>query len=439
MPKIPDITDSKAKQNDALSDSSNKSVKCADNNHDLQLDLFNQPKPVLLETAQNSNLPAENKALKDYLKKNSIEELSPNMNEEQSWFYNAKSHVKSQVKSPISSSAKSSNYNSANHRKKNSNQFDNSGKKSTKFFNNLAFKISFSLCLLNLVLIGYFATKQYLDFAKETRSDVVLASKRIAAEFADFLNYTDLLLSSVNANFDRIKPDISEMSGNLAYFEKFRQRGFSKESLTREGILYWIDSNRYLVASSIGKIKKPVNLFGRDYLENCYKKPGKLQIGQPIVGALSGQPIIPFAVGLVSEKGAYIGTSVLSLQIENIIENLSKLDDKNLGQFAILDFDKEILVESKKGFFSENKKFARLIKELDLKNSESEIGSFIMAVKRKQEFFIKSQVPSRSFVVIFSVSGAKLHNKLLSKMYFFAAEALFSGFLMILLLIRYRK
>jgi hypothetical protein len=129
----------------------------------------------------------------------------------------------------------------------------------------------------------------------------------------------------------------------------------------------------------------------------------------------------------------------LSLQIENIIENLSKLDDKNLGQFAILDFDKEILVESKKGFFSENKKFARLIKELDLKNSESEIGSFIMAVKRKQEFFIKSQVPSRSFVVIFSVSGAKLHNKLLSKMYFFAAEALFSGFLMILLLIHYRK
>jgi hypothetical protein len=188
-------------------------------------------------------------------------------------------------------------------------------------------------------------------------------------------------------------------------------------------MLYWIDSNKYLIASSAGKVLKPIDLSSRDYLEKTEHEPWKLQVGKTVVGALSGQNILPVAVGVVGKNGHHVGTSVLSVKTESLIEKFKISSMKNLGNFAVLDYDKKIVLDSNNKYFSDNTNFLAKIKDVNLR-SQSDILSNFNLLKRNDYFIVKEEVFEYPFVVFYAVKNRLIYQELFVEILPYFIEAL---------------
>jgi len=188
-------------------------------------------------------------------------------------------------------------------------------------------------------------------------------------------------------------------------------------------MLYWIDSNKYLIASSAGKVLKPIDLSSRDYLEKTEHEPWKLQVGKTIVGALSGQNILPIAVGVVGKNGHHVGTSVISVRTESLIEKFQISAEKNLGNFAILDYDKKIILESNKNYFSENNDFLLKIKNTNFQNKSDVLTNFNL-IKRNEYFVVKHEVFEYPFIIFYAVKNKLIYQELFVEILPFFIESL---------------
>ncbi|NBR95852.1 MAG: hypothetical protein EBT55_06060 [Proteobacteria bacterium] len=160
---------------------------------------------------------------------------------------------------------------------------------------------------------------------------------------------------------------------------------------------YWVGNDNYLLASSSGKINKPIDLSSRKYLDYPNKNFGKIIFSSPIVGVISNENILPISLTLTSEKGYVVGTSVLSVQIKELLTKLSQFKTPNeefmiLSQNNILlssyeDFQK--IINQDKLSFSATKWqiifsfFSNKNKEFLLFEEKSEDFSIVIAVKRQ--------------------------------------------------------
>jgi hypothetical protein len=191
-----------------------------------------------------------------------------------------------------------------------------------------------------------------------------------------------------------------------------------------EGMLYWIDSNKYLISSSAGKVLKPIDLSSRDYLEKTEHEPWKLQVGKTVVGALSGQNILPIAVGVVGKNGYHVGTSVLSVKVESLIEKFKISSMKNLGNFAILNYDGKIVLDSNEKYFSENNAFLAQVKAMNFFKKSNIFSSFNL-LKRGDLFIVSEEVFEYPFVVVYAVKNKIIYQQLFMEMLPYFIEALF--------------
>lgn len=307
--------------------------------------------------------------------------------------------------------------------------------KNRKATTSLFFRILAASFMANLAFVGYFAMIAYQDFTKEKILEIEFGAERLAIEMNGFLDYSESLLNSVNDSIAKRKSYGAESSEVLFLHERIRNRNGSRSGLLGDGNLYWIDSNKYLIASSFGKVKKPINLSSRDYLDKSQHKLRKLIIGKPVSGALSNQKIIPFAVGAVGENNRYIGTSVLSISVENLIDNLKKIDKNRAGEFVILDYDKKILLESNKEFFSENKNFMNLLSKMNLSDEDGKVDSIFTALRYKKNFIVKKTLLEHKLIVIYAIHSQELHDELLKKMRFYLGEGLFLACSLLFLLV----
>ena len=162
-------------------------------------------------------------------------------------------------------------------------------------------------------------------------------------------------------------------------------------------VLYWVGNDNYLLASSSGKINKPIDLSSRKYLDYSNKNFGKIIFSSPIIGVVSNENILPISLTLTSEKGYVVGTSVLSVQIKELLTKLSQFKTPNeefmiLSQNNILlssyeDFQK--IINQDKLSFSATKWqiifsfFSNKNKEFLLFEEKSEDFSIVIAVKRQ--------------------------------------------------------
>ena len=162
-------------------------------------------------------------------------------------------------------------------------------------------------------------------------------------------------------------------------------------------MLYWVGNDNYLLASSSGKINKPIDLSSRKYLDYSNKNFGKIIFSSPIVGVISNENILPISLTLTSEKGYVVGTSVLSVQIKELLTKLSQFKTPNeefmiLSQNNILlssyeDFQK--IINQDKLSFSATKWqiifsfFSNKNKEFLLFEEKSEDFSIVIVVKRQ--------------------------------------------------------
>ena len=256
-----------------------------------------------------------------------------------------------------------------------------------------------------------FGIKRYFDFLDEKTAQYKSLAIQVSKDYEGFLNYSQLLLNSINNEILKSKSFGVESFEILSSIDRVRNQNHVANEVLFEGMLYWIDSNKYLIASSAGKVLKPIDLSSRDYLEKTEHEPWKLQVGKTVIGALSGQNILPVAVGVVGKNGHHVGTSVLSVKTESLIEKFKISSPINLGSFVILDYDKKIVLDSNKKYFSENNNFLAKIKNANLTNKSDILSSFSL-LKRNDFFIVKEEVFEYPFVVFYAVKNKLIYQEL---------------------------
>src|SRR5690606_20241991 len=109
----------------------------------------------------------------------------------------------------------------------------------------------------------------------------------------------------------------------------------SKDNLY--SIFSWIGPTQHaMVSSNRGILEKPVDLSDRDYVKQVLTDPWHMTIGRPIEGRVSNHWVIPVAIGLTDYTGKFIGTLMISLDINVLTERLSKLIKRDGISFAIV-------------------------------------------------------------------------------------------------------
>ncbi len=102
-------------------------------------------------------------------------------------------------------------------------------------------------------------------------------------------------------------------------------------------VFSWISAEQKLVVSSNrGILDKPVDLSDRDFVKRSLTEPWKMHIGRPIEGRVSGRWVIPVAMGLTDNTGKFMGTLLISLDINKLTEQISTLVKRDGISFAII-------------------------------------------------------------------------------------------------------
>lgn len=277
--------------------------------------------------------------------------------------------------------------------------------------NKSKFLIIFFVFYLNILFFSY---QKYHNFIQQKTNEYMAISNQIASHYQGFLNYSQLLLNSVNHDILKTKSFGSQAVEILSSIERVRNQNQNANEIYYDAMLYWIDSNKYLIASSAGKVLKPIDLSSRDYLEKTQHQPWKLQVGTAVVGALSGQHILPVAVGLVGEKGYHLGTSVLSVKIEALID-LFEIENNLKGKFAIFNAEKKLILESKKKTFSENKNILNLIKKYNPEHKNSVLSPFNI-FKKNGNFIVASKLIDYPYIVFYGIKNRVIYRDLITEL-----------------------
>ena len=286
-----------------------------------------------------------------------------------------------------------------------------SKKKSINFEFEQANRGKFLLIFLIFYLnIFYFSYQKYQGLIQQKTNEYMAIANQIASHYQGFLNYSQLLLNSVNHDILKTKSFGSQAVDILSSIDRVRNQNQNANEIYYDAMLYWIDSNKYLIASSAGKVLKPIDLSSRDYLEKTQHNPWKLQVGTSVVGALSGQNVLPVAVGLVGEKGYHLGTSVLSVKIEALID-LFEIENNLKGRFAIFNSDKKLILESKKKTFSENKTILNLIKKYNPEQKNSVLSEFNI-LNKNGNFVVASKLIDYPYIVFYGIKNRVIYREL---------------------------
>lgn len=168
-------------------------------------------------------------------------------------------------------------------------------------------------------------------------------SNNILKEFVAIDDYAKFTLAKINQ--DILQKKIYKPEEIFLLLSETAKLGQIKNNdLSLFSVLYWVGNDNHLLASSSGKINKPIDLSSRKYLENLHNNSNKILFSSSVIGAMSGESILPVSLTLTSDKGYIIGTSLLSVQVKELLSKLSESQAIN-KEFVVL-FKNNILISS---------------------------------------------------------------------------------------------
>lgn len=167
-------------------------------------------------------------------------------------------------------------------------------------------------------------TKHSRNINLELEKEAIRIEQTIAAEMGN----ASYMLMSLGRNIVLNKElDLVKLAQLLKSFD-------SKGHLY--AVFSWINTDQQVVVSSNkGVLEKPVAVSDRDYITKTQSESWKMQIGRPIEGRVSGRWIIPVAMGITDYTGKFIGTIMISLDINLLTDLLSKQITRSGLSFSI--------------------------------------------------------------------------------------------------------
>ena len=226
-------------------------------------------------------------------------------------------------------------------------------------FNKLT-KIVALLLILTSIVVTYFSYVRYKMIIQRIEEEVGISANQVENVFVDYANISEMLLIHLNNKMHE-NSDIFRINNKIfqvltTFNEDSKVINSLGNNFISGAMFYWIDNKKNLVASSSGLVSRVINLSSRDYLQKTQNNPMRVQIGSPVIGALSGQSIIPIALGVNDGQGVFAGSIVLSLRLDNFLQKFRNLKERNI-EFAILDEDNKIIMSSSDEFFRKNHEF----------------------------------------------------------------------------------
>ena len=235
-------------------------------------------------------------------------------------------------------------------------------------------KYLISSYIIVVFTIGYFASRSFDLYLERESMKMSSTAYEIETGFTNTLDYTESVLNFIDRK-------IANSGGNkekIITILKSYDSADTDYTLVRDvlsmGMFFWIDANKMLVMSSeYGMVRIPLDVSSRDYLANTQKTPWKIFTGNPAVGAASGQFVIPAGVGVFDAKNKYIGTLAVGFKVDELVERFSKLSRRNKTDFAILDKNNKVLMESIEGQFSKDRKLTRVLNSFSKERNDAVI------------------------------------------------------------------
>lgn len=254
------------------------------------------------------------------------------------------------------------------------------------------------LIVLTTIMISYFSYVRYKILLQRIDNEVIISANQVENVFVDYANIAEMLLMHINHQM--INNDVFRVNTKIAnvlttFNDDTKVINSLGNNLIAGGMFYWIDNKKNLIASSNGLVSKAINLSSRDYLIKTEKLPLRVQVGSPVIGALSGQSIIPMALGIHNLNGEFAGTIVLSLRLDNFLNRFRNLKERDI-EFAILDQSNGIIMSSSEEMF---RKKIEKIANSQINDDGIMIENFSLFNLSNQVIFVK-QVSNQPYKII---------------------------------------
>lgn len=191
----------------------------------------------------------------------------------------------------------------------------------------LSVAILFILALVS-VWISYLTYETYSEKiindlkAEATHIDSTLSTEIQTANYLTASLGRQIVLNSQNPE--------SDLTGIATLLKSFDSR-----TQVYHVFLWTNERQEVMISSAKGVLEKPVDVSDRDYIKKSIAEPWKMQIGRPIEGRVSNRWVIPIAMGLTDNTGKYIGTMSISMDINDLSEQINKLIRRPGISFAI--------------------------------------------------------------------------------------------------------
>ncbi len=229
--------------------------------------------------------------------------------------------------------------------------------------------------LLASALIGAYAYKAYKTFFAEKKFMMEIAAYKISLDFVNIFDHAETTLNGINKKILEAKSDAALATVLIQEGKNYDQNVVKYELST--GKFYWIDAQNRLIANSeVGLLDDVIDLSNRDYLRQANKDPRHVYLGDPIIGAASGQYVIPVGVGAQDQKGKHAGTMALSFKVAEMSARYKEIADLYGVNFALLGMNNDIIFESKENAFAHDKKLFDELSVQENNLSDEFISSF---------------------------------------------------------------
>lgn len=256
------------------------------------------------------------------------------------------------------------------------------------------FRNCFIACYVVAIgMVGYYAYKSCQVFFDEKKSVMEVVAYKVAADLVNIFDHAESSLNAINKKI--IASDKSRQAVANILLEA--GESYSKTLLKHElstGKFYWIDNANYLSANSdVGLVSNPIDLSNRDYLQNTTMDPRKIYVGTPIIGASSGQYVIPMGVGAEDVVGNYLGTMAVSFKLSDLADRYRKIADEFNINLALLNFDNSIIFESVDGVYVHDKKLFADLSVQEISAAEEFIAPF--SLTNRQNSYVALRVSDK--------------------------------------------
>lgn len=210
--------------------------------------------------------------------------------------------------------------------------------------NRLSFSRDFTALTVLVVFVlaliaGWTVYETYQRHSESVINQLETEATRIDRTLVLEFEKASYLLESMARQILHIGPDnLKEISRLLRSFDE-------KETVLN--IFAWIDREQQVVVTSdSGGLARPIDVSDRDYMKKTIIEPWKVQIGRPIKGRVTGKQVIPLALGVNDYQGNYIGTILVSIDIDLLVKGIKQQLYLSDTSFAIITDSLMVVAES---------------------------------------------------------------------------------------------